>query len=95
MTRRIIQFIRALLDPPQNPQRILVDAACELHRLDGVFDRGFVSFDDQGSILVSATLHDTDRQALNLDTRWRLRSLDPRHRHYLRWHRQQIFRGSK
>ena len=34
MTRRIVQAIRALLDPPQSPQRALVDAACELHQLD-------------------------------------------------------------
>ena len=34
MTRRIVQAIRALLDPPQSPQRALIDAACELHQLD-------------------------------------------------------------
>lgn len=60
--------------------------------LDAAFDRGFLTFDDDGAILVSPLLTSSDRQALGLDRPMRLSGLAVSHRTYLAWHRGRVFR---
>lgn len=62
--------------------------------LDACFDRGFVSFDDTGRILISSQLGEEDRKALGLHGQLRLceSKIDPRHAKYLAYHRKRVYR---
>jgi hypothetical protein len=56
--------------------------------LDAAFDRGFISFSDDGRILVNKEkLTDSDASALGIDQNMRLHSIRPEHIHYLNVHR--------
>ncbi len=60
--------------------------------LDQAFDMGFISFNEDGNILISAGLDADSASALNLKPELRLRQVEPRHRDYLAWHREHLFR---
>lgn len=60
--------------------------------LDAAFDRGLITFADDGAIGISAALTDKEIAALALDPAMRVRGLAAAHRHYLQWHRQHLFR---
>lgn len=60
--------------------------------LDLAFDQGLISFDDQGQILLGEDLDPNSAQALNITPQLRLRQIEPRHRDYLAWHREHLFR---
>ena len=56
--------------------------------LDAAFDRGLVSFADDGRLLTNRSrLSDADGKALGLSPGYRLRWIDPRHLPYLAKHR--------
>lgn len=59
---------------------------------DAVFDSGFISFDDEGLLLVSASLSKEALCALSFDGEVRL-PLKDQHRERLYWHRANLFRG--
>ncbi len=62
---------------------------------DAAFDRGLVTFDDDGLPVAAAELRPDARALLGLDDAdqgLRL-ALRPEHRHYLAWHRVQIWLG--
>ena len=61
--------------------------------LDAAFDRGLITVaDDDGALVVSDAL-DADAQAtLGLDQPLRACGLAERHRRYLRWHRERVFK---
>lgn len=56
--------------------------------IDRLFDRGLISFDDQGRMLVSGSVSDEDLSRIGLDRTARLAGMTGRHRPYLRHHRQ-------
>jgi hypothetical protein len=56
--------------------------------IDRLFDRGWISFDDQGRMLVSGSVSDEDLSRIGLDRTARLAGMTGRHRPYLRHHRQ-------
>jgi len=60
--------------------------------LDLAFDRGLISFDDQGQILLGEDLDPDSARALNITPCLRLRQIRPQHRDYLAWHREHLFR---
>lgn len=60
--------------------------------LDLAFDHGLISFNDQGQILLSEDLDPDSACALNITPNLRLRQIEPRHRLYLAWHRDYLFR---
>ncbi|MDX3744845.1 HNH endonuclease [Pseudomonas putida] len=60
--------------------------------LDLAFDRGLISFDDQGQILLGEDLDPDSARALNITPCLRLRQIKPQHRGYLAWHREHLFR---
>lgn len=60
--------------------------------LDLAFDQGLISFDDNGQILLGEDLDPYSASALNITPELRLRQIDPRHRAYLAWHREYLFR---
>lgn len=60
--------------------------------LDLAFDQGLISFDDEGQILLGEDLDANSARALNLTPELRLRQIEVRHRAYLAWHREHLFR---
>lgn len=62
--------------------------------LDALFDRGLVTFSDEGQLLRSPQLSDRQWALLGIDgVEVRADSLADGHRKYLRWHRAEVFRG--
>jgi putative restriction endonuclease len=59
--------------------------------LDALFDRGLITFDVDGGLIVSNRLSADHRVQLHLDEGRRLRWLAPEHLPYLKWHREQEF----
>ena len=59
--------------------------------LDALFDRGLVTFDIEGGLVVSDRLRAADRASLHLEGNLRLRWLAPEHLPYLQWHREHEF----
>lgn len=59
--------------------------------LDAAFDQGFITVQDDGAIVVSASLDDDARRVLGLDRPLRVRALADGHRGYLQWHRARVF----
>lgn len=60
--------------------------------IDALFDDGWISFSDQGGVLVSKTLPTVARTQLDLSTDWCIKGLRPEHMHYLGFHRATVFR---
>ena len=61
--------------------------------LDAAFDRGFVTFSEDGTLKISPALKESDRAVLGIDIPLRLRALCDGHRRYLTWHWERVFRG--
>ena len=61
--------------------------------LDLAFDQGLISFNDQGDILLSSEVDVATAKALHLSADLRLRQIEPSHRGYLAWHRENLFQG--
>lgn len=59
--------------------------------LDAAFDRGVITFADNGKILISKSLGTQDRKALGIRSDFKLRHVRQRHRPYLRYHRKNVF----
>jgi len=60
--------------------------------VDRLFDKGLISFADDGLIMVSNQLTDDQLHALNLSRATRLAKISDRHRVYLRAHRELKFK---
>lgn len=61
--------------------------------LDALFDAGWITFDDEGAIMISPALDSAAVSVFALDSSQRLlRVPDPRHLPYLAWHRVNVFR---
>lgn len=61
--------------------------------LDKCFDKGYISFDDKGKILISERLTVVDASALGIRSDMHLRrTLEPGHTEYLAFHREHIFK---
>lgn len=61
--------------------------------LDALFDKGFITVEDDGSVRVSVLLPPEDRARLGLDRPLSVARLSPAHLEFLRYHRATIFRG--
>jgi hypothetical protein len=62
--------------------------------LDAAFDRGFITVQDDGAVVVSAMLDGRARGILGLEHPVRVRGLSDGHRAYLPWHRERVFQGA-
>lgn len=60
--------------------------------LDAAFDRGFITFGDDGALIVSSALGAHARIVLGLGHPLRARALSEGHRAYLPWHREKVFK---
>jgi|GEM_PF-760936 len=63
-----------------------------LPNLDSCFDLGFVSFDDEGKILLSSQLEQASLAHFGINSTLKLLRLDEQHKKFLRFHRENIFR---
>ena len=59
---------------------------------DKLFDKGLISFDDDGKILISAQLSTTDRLFMNVDPTMQI-NLSVNNKCYLAYHRENVFKG--
>lgn len=62
-----------------------------LPQYDHLFDKGFISFDDDGQLLRSPALDRIPISQLGISTRDRLRSIFEEHRGFLNYHRSERF----
>jgi predicted restriction endonuclease len=62
--------------------------------LDAAFDKGFITFDDTGKVLISVYLKESDAEILGIFSSLCLSRIEQRHQHYLNYHREHIFRKS-
>lgn len=60
--------------------------------LDALFDGGWVSFDDNGNLLISKQLAAPECERLGVRADWVLTGLKPAHRVHLAFHRAHVFR---
>lgn len=60
--------------------------------LDSVFDDGLISFNNEGKILISNLLGDSDRSKLGIHPELSIRKIEYHHIKYLEYHRRNIFR---
>lgn len=61
--------------------------------LDRLFDYGFISFDDDGKIMISEDVDEREYESLGIRRDMRLGKIEEGHRAYLAYHRENIFRG--
>ena len=59
---------------------------------DALFDLGFVSFKDNGSIIISPYLSETDRICTEVSENLKLRKINGAHLKYLSYHRLHVFK---
>ncbi|WP_180117940.1 HNH endonuclease [Acinetobacter sp. YH12096] len=59
--------------------------------LDKAFDKGLISFDAAGSIMISPKLSKDTLDQLGISPNMKLSKIDPRHNAYLQWHRNNLF----
>ena len=63
--------------------------------LDALFDRGLMTFTDEGAGLLSTALNARTVERLHLDAHLRLRWLAPEHHAFLQWHRKFVFQTAR
>ncbi len=75
-----------------NPERTnCYNGLLLLPQYDHLFDKGFISFDDDGQLLQSPALERIPISQLGISSTDRLRLLSESHRTFLRYHRSDIF----
>ena len=60
--------------------------------LDSAFDNGLISFDNEGKIIISNLLNDSDRNKLGIHTELCLSKIETQHINYLKYHRQNVLK---
>ena len=58
---------------------------------DKLYNDGYISFDNDGNLLISCEMDDIDIQQFNLKNVKKL-ELEPEHKEFIKWHRNNIFR---
>ncbi len=64
-----------------------------LPNLDACFDSGLISFDDNGEIIISSKLSETTLKQLGINSSMKLLRVEPGHKVFLSYHRQNVFRS--
>ncbi|MBD3339546.1 MAG: hypothetical protein GF353_10580 [Candidatus Lokiarchaeota archaeon] len=59
--------------------------------LDSLFDKGLITFDGNGNIIISDLLEKSDREKLGIKSKMRLKKIEEPHKKYLAYHRQNVF----
>lgn len=61
--------------------------------VDALFDGGWLSFKDSGELLISPQFPQAAYAPAGIDSWWKAKGLTSNHRHYLAYHRAEVFRG--
>ena len=61
---------------------------------DALFDKGYISFDNKGRIIISSELNESIYNSLNIDNDLQI-DINKENIKYLEWHRENIFLSSK
>lgn len=61
---------------------------------DALFDKGFICFDDEGAIVISASLDKATKVFLNINDDMKI-SLNDDQQQYMKWHREKLFKTKK
>lgn len=61
-------------------------------RYDRLFDQGFITFDDNGTILISEQLKNPSRQLLGIEPHMKLRWIRDEHLPFLHWHQEHVYK---
>lgn len=61
---------------------------------DAVFDKGFISFNDNGEMLISNSLDESTRLFLNINSTMKV-AFNDRQLKYIKWHREKLFRAEQ
>jgi len=93
---KLIKILKASHIKPwshsNNTERLdLYNGLLLIPNLDSVFDKGYISFDDEGKIIISNLLSEDDRIKLDVHSEMRIRKIEEKHIKYLEYHRQEIF----
>ncbi|WP_022761981.1 HNH endonuclease [Butyrivibrio sp. AD3002] len=59
---------------------------------DKLFDQGWISFDDEGKIIISEQLGDVDRMYMNVNPNFVIEMTDSKKK-YMQYHRENVFKG--
>lgn len=62
--------------------------------LDALFDKGLITFDDEGKIVISSMLQKLDIASIGVNTETKPRWIDDQHKPFLEYHREHIFQGN-
>ncbi|MCH4007594.1 MAG: HNH endonuclease [Eubacterium sp.] len=60
--------------------------------LDALFDAGYITFDNEGSIVISPQLSEADKKILGITNEMKLKKIAEGHRKFLEYHRTNIYR---
>lgn len=90
----IASHIKPWRDCEQHEAIDMVNGLLLLPNLDAAFDKGFISFDNEGQILFSPQLRKEHAEILGLTPDMKLRRVYPYHHPYLEYHRQHVFRST-
>lgn len=75
-----------------NQQRVDVyNGLLLLPNYDKLFDRGYITFNDDGEVILSALLTGIDRDLLRIDQSIKLSRIEDKHREYLMYHREHCY----
>ncbi len=64
---------------------------CSMH--DALFDKGYISFDDTGKLIISKTVDRKNYKKLNISNDLSLSLINNKQKHYLKHHRENIFKS--
>lgn len=64
-----------------------------LPNLDACFDSGLISFDNNGVIIISSNLSETTLEQLGINSSLKLLRVEQRHKVFLSFHRENVFRS--
>jgi hypothetical protein len=84
--------IKPWRDSTNNERLNIYNGLLLLPNLDACFDIGFISFSDEGKILVSSQLGDTTLAQLGIKREMELLKIEQEHKEFLGYHRQKVFR---
>lgn len=59
---------------------------------DKLFDKGFISFDDEGNIMISDWLSPQNRERISFDYSQEDLNLNEQRKKYLEYHRENVFK---
>lgn len=62
---------------------------CSMH--DALFDKGLISFDDNGKILISSSFSENNQALSNVNEDSSINIVSEKQKEYLKWHRENIF----